>query len=232
MSPRNAGLIENRGEVVGPATWPAIISEDIYRGVVAVLSNPVRRYGKTRGRKRLLSGIAVCGSCDATLGSGITTSTGQPNYVCKHCFKVSRNLAKVDAVVIEAVVDRLSRDDAEDLIADDRPDATELAERREALRAQQRAAAADAATGKISYAFATTMDQSLTEQINALTAQLTNASKVDILGDVIGPDADQKFDALNLDRQRTIVSSLMTVTVNPTGKGKPFDRHSVDVVFR
>ena len=38
--------------------------------------------------------------------------------------------------------------------------------------------------------------------------------------------------ALDLDRQRAIISALVTITVNPTGRGRAFDRHSVDIVFR
>jgi hypothetical protein len=33
------------------------------------------------------------------------------------------------------------------------------------------------------------------------------------------------------DRQRTIITALLTITVHPTGQGRPFDRRSIDVLF-
>jgi hypothetical protein len=35
-----------------------------------------------------------------------------------------------------------------------------------------------------------------------------------------------------LDRLRTIVTALLTITVNPVGKGRAFDRRNIDVLFR
>jgi DNA invertase Pin-like site-specific DNA recombinase len=233
MAARNAGLIENHGEVVGQGTWPHIVSEEIYRGVVAVLSDPARRHGKTRGRKYLLSGIAVCGSpgCGQTVGSGIATSTGAANYMCKECFGVSRNAAKVDAVVIEAVVDRLSRDDAEELMhADDRPDTAELTTQRTALNERLKELGRE--YGRKPAAFIDAAVESITAQLEDIKAALTDADKAHIFEGVTGPDADKKFDKLDLDRQRAIINALVTVTINPTGRGRVFDRRSVDVVFR
>ena len=41
-----------------------------------------------------------------------------------------------------------------------------------------------------------------------------------------------RIDRPDLDRQRAIVNALVTVTIKPTGRGRVFDRRSVDVVFR
>jgi hypothetical protein len=35
-----------------------------------------------------------------------------------------------------------------------------------------------------------------------------------------------------VDRKRTIITALVTITVNTAGRGKAFNRRSVDVVFR
>jgi hypothetical protein len=45
-------------------------------------------------------------------------------------------------------------------------------------------------------------------------------------------DHDAAFDGLGLDRLRTIVTALLTITVNPVGKGRAFDRRNIDVLFR
>ena len=68
-APRNAGLSVYRGEVVGSARWPAILAEDTWRGVVAVLDDPGRRTTPGRPPRWLLSGLAVCGVCGARVVS-------------------------------------------------------------------------------------------------------------------------------------------------------------------
>ena len=89
INPRNAARRFYDGADVGPADWPAIVDVDTWRSVVAILENPDRRSGPTRGRKFVLSGIAVCGACGEPLKSGIASATKakHPVYVCKGCFR-------------------------------------------------------------------------------------------------------------------------------------------------
>ena len=71
MSHRNAGLAVYRGDPVGEGDWPAIVDRDLLDGVRAILTRKDRRIGGTSsGRKHLLSGLAVCGKCGQTMGSG------------------------------------------------------------------------------------------------------------------------------------------------------------------
>ncbi|WFR72492.1 recombinase family protein [Prescottella defluvii] len=43
ISPRAAGMSSWHGEIVGKAVWPALIAEERWRAVVAILTNPTRR---------------------------------------------------------------------------------------------------------------------------------------------------------------------------------------------
>ena len=79
MNPRNAGLrgygpkLENgsrRVEMMGPAKWDAIVSEETWRAAVGLLRDPGRFTGRGRGARALLTGIAVCGICEATVHGG------------------------------------------------------------------------------------------------------------------------------------------------------------------
>ena len=47
LSPRNAGLRVHRGEVVGPAVWPAILTDTQHAQLVAKLTDPARRTLRT-----------------------------------------------------------------------------------------------------------------------------------------------------------------------------------------
>jgi DNA invertase Pin-like site-specific DNA recombinase len=248
VSPRNAGLREytreitgedgkpvRRKDIVGPGGWPAIVDESTWRGVTGKLSDPSRHYGPSRARRHLLSNLAQCGAegCGARMGSGVN-SRGALIYTCKSCNRNSRNGAWLDALVIEHVVDRLSRDDAADLIVDaERPDIAALTEQRDALREQQAALGVRHANGEVSLSFAEAADKRFTEQIEALSALITNDDEAEIYADVIGSDADARFAALDLSRQRRIVNSLLDITVRPSGRcGRVFKREDVDVLFK
>ena len=64
VSPRIAGLREHNGEVVGDATWPAIIDRATHDRLVGLLDDPSRRR-ENFGRPRVhpLVGLVYCASC-------------------------------------------------------------------------------------------------------------------------------------------------------------------------
>lgn len=233
LNARNAGLREHHGTVIGKGTWPALVDEETWRSVVAKLTRP-KRARISRGRKRLLSGIAVCGLCGEPMGSGITHTSGTLTYVCKSCGKVSRAADPVDEMVIEAVVQRLARTDAIELTRRDPVDTDTLRARRDGLRSQQKAAAKDFTDGKTSYEFASTVDASLAEQIAAIDAELTDSEKAYTYDGLIGvADVRAAFNALDLGRRRAVIAALVRVTVKPSGRGVRKARHEdVDIRFR
>lgn len=234
LAARNANLREHHGEIVGSGNWPRIVDEDKWRGVVAVLSDPKRGGRAPRGRKRLLSGLAV-GECGHRLGGGVTCSSGTLTYLCKSCGRVSRAAEPIDAMVIEAVVDRLSREDAAELVVDRTvPNIDELMEQRRSLREQQKAVGSKLAKGTVSMAFAEAADRGFTDEIEALSAQIDNAPRAEIFADLIGADdVDAAFGALDLGRQRTVIAALVTVVVKRAGRGRrQVSRDDVDIDFR
>lgn len=88
--PRNAGLIEERGEVIGTAQWPAIIPEDIWRAAVATLADPGRRTSPGSERRWLGSGLYTCGTC----GAGLFVASGagrRRSYRCPNNAHVTRD---------------------------------------------------------------------------------------------------------------------------------------------
>ena len=60
--PRNAGLMEHRGEVIGPAEWPAIIEEELWRAVRALVSDESRRTTTGNARRWLGGGLSSAAS--------------------------------------------------------------------------------------------------------------------------------------------------------------------------
>ena len=246
VSARNAGLREYDGQVVGKGTWPAIVEPEVWEQARRKVKDPTRRTSpQASGRKYLLSGIARCGVCaegwqdkrgvshepaDVALGTSIN-SRGVRLYVCTHCHRIARNGEKVDQVIIAAVVRRLSRDDAADLLRPpiDPVDAAALGEERRALRDK---------LGELGKEFATAppeFTRAALAEINGRLAEIGQAledpGKAQIFEDVIGAkDVRKAFTGLDLGRRRTIVAALMTPRVNPVGKrtGPVFDADAIE----
>jgi site-specific DNA recombinase len=65
--PGYCGLREHNGQIVGPTSYPHLVEESLWRAATgeAAKSSP-----GTNARKHLLSGIAVCGKCSASMVGG------------------------------------------------------------------------------------------------------------------------------------------------------------------
>ena len=65
----NAGLLNHgrydrgTGEIIGPASWPAIIDEETWRAAITLLTDPARRRQQGNTIRWLGSGIYTCTKC-------------------------------------------------------------------------------------------------------------------------------------------------------------------------
>lgn len=75
--PRNAGLLQHRGQVAGRADWMPLVDEATWRSVLAILEDPSRYTSGTNVRKYLGSNIYECGEC------GTGKLTGFPRAVVR-----------------------------------------------------------------------------------------------------------------------------------------------------
>jgi site-specific DNA recombinase len=93
---RNAARIEHHGEVIGAATWPAILDETTWTGLRATLGNGAPTYRQAPRAQRLLSGVARCGvaGCGAYLiGSG-SSQAGTHRRARHHARRSTRALPR------------------------------------------------------------------------------------------------------------------------------------------
>jgi hypothetical protein len=231
---RNAGLREYDGEVVGRGSWPAIVKEETWRKAHRLLTDAPA--GPYRGRKWLLSGIALCGVCGHPVTSR-TSARGKRQYACiaSGCFKINRDGEKVDAVIIETVVRRLAKPDAVELLLADEPeeDAETQREQRRALEDGLARLGKDFATAPATFRQSALAE--IQEKLDAIDDRLQDQGKVNVYEGVIGAkDVRKAFDRLDLGRQRTIVDALMTITINTVGKGtaRVFDPDAIDVIWK
>ncbi|MGH8571086.1 MAG: recombinase family protein, partial [Gammaproteobacteria bacterium] len=190
-NPRIAGLSAYQGEIVGTGTWPELVSESTWRAVRAVLDDPARG-PRTRGVRTLLGGIARC-YCGSPV-YGTRNSRGAPGYRCRQMSgtrmgpgstgHVARLSGPADEYVIKVVIERLSREDAVDLLVDhDRPDADELRAQARVQRARLDEIAAEFADD---VAMPASMVRTMTTQVQAklseIEAEIADAGKVSVLG--------------------------------------------------
>lgn len=102
-APRYAGLRSYKGEVVGPATWPAIISTDTRDLIVGFTGS--RRRGRPRMSTWLLSGLIACPRCGRVLYG--STRGRYRAYACAPGPSTGRGCggASVSAAACEAKVE-------------------------------------------------------------------------------------------------------------------------------
>jgi site-specific DNA recombinase len=226
LRPRNAGLMTHRGQVVGSASWPAILDEATWRGVGAVLGDPGRRTNTTTARRWLLSGLAVCGVCGQPVRSFSAGATrggpARPVYTCRTGKHVVRDAAACDQFVEQVILERLGRPDARDLLtADQQADTAGLHLRDSALASRLVELGRLYGDGVIDAPQLQAAIAAIRTQREQITAALAAASRGSVLAGVAdAPDPARVWEGLDLSRRRAIVDVLCTVTILPARKGR------------
>jgi site-specific DNA recombinase len=244
VRPRNAGLSQHRTcgkrqepgkhhhtdkcvEIVGRAEWAAILDEETWRGVCAVLKNPARRTNTTTAHRWLMSGRARCGVCGGPIKSFSAHSkrrkTGpRPVYTCKTGKHVIRNAAEVDAYVEAVIVERLSRPDAAELLdPDQKGDMTALYLRDAALQARLEEYEHLAGEGEIEPGSFVRITADIRRQREEITNALGAMTAGSVLAGVAdAPDPAKVWEGLDLSRKRAIVDVLIDVVILPAHRGR------------
>lgn len=225
VNPRYAGLRTYKGEIVAKAEWEPLVSEEKWRAVKAILSQPHRKRGPTT-RNRLLTGILICGRCGNPMGSGVSDK-GKPGYMCKHCFRNFRQGKPVDELVGKIVVAYFSQPDAAELLVDrDRADLGELRELERTYLEQLDAAAVDHYSRKLlSASQYRAVVADIQANLDRVQEKMRSAVKVDVFEELLLSNTPQEtWEGLSLDRKRAVIQHLMRLTLLPAGRGKGFDR--------
>lgn len=214
--------------------FPPIVDEDVWRASRARLAENVGRTTKRGNQpKYLLSRIGRCGRCGAPMVAG-QNERQVPNYRCRATPHVSRQRELVDAMVNEAVITRLSAPDASTLFERseraDELDREELRAERAALRVRQDELASllmdpSVPITKTRQAIAGTQER--IGEIDGLLVVTGSSPGVDVVaaGSAATSTAERRaaveaaWWALDMDRRRQVVESIMTVTIDPIVPG-------------
>jgi DNA invertase Pin-like site-specific DNA recombinase len=238
LRPRNAGIVTHRGEEAGPAAWPAILPEATWRAVAAQLTSPKRRTSPGNAPRWLLSLIARCGVCGATVSAGAGRAQ-QPRYVCREHNHLSRVARPCDQLVANLVIARLSQPDAAGLLTR-RPgvDTPALAREVNVLRRLIDEAGDMWEAGEITRAERRARVTRLRTRLDAAEGTLADATSGDPLSGLAGHLDAARWATLDIGRQRAIVDLLLKVTLLPASRlgrqpdGSYFDPASVAITWR
>ncbi|MBB3082950.1 DNA invertase Pin-like site-specific DNA recombinase [Geodermatophilus sabuli] len=234
-NPRNAAIVVHCGQEYGAGAWPAIVPEHTYRAAVALLDEPSRRTTPTTARRYLLAGLARC-HCGAVVITG-RTQHGQRTYRCgRSRGHLSRGAVPIDELVAALVVARLSRPDAAELLTvpGEGPDVGVLREEASALRARLGELSDLFADGAITAAQLARGTERARTRLDAIERQMADAGRIPVLGELVtADDVRATWDALDLDRRRAAIDTLMAVSLLPPGRGaRRFDPETVRINWR
>lgn len=219
--------------------WPKVIEPEVWRAVQAILDDPDRFHGLPLARRWLGSGLFQCGACtvdgrqQGMLSTYRSRPTGQVRiYKCPTAH-LSVRAELVDEFVVDLIVERLSRNDAKDLLVnDDRPDVAGLRQEAEALRVRIRELGELFDEGEIGKAEYKDRKARMQTKLLGLEEQTQHADRSPILADLIGAgDVRARWEQLDLERQRQVVDLLCTVTLFSQGSGRrSFDPEKIVIV--
>lgn len=224
LRPRNAGLMEHQGEIIGEAEWPAIIEPEKWRAVVRVLEDPSRRTnGANLATRWLGSGLYLCSTCGGTVRAD-RGREGISTYRCREASHVTRVQAPVDDYVRGVIAERLRQPDVADLLRPATPEVDVRAIEARVIEIEER-------KNQLAEMFAENVidAQQLTAGTKTLSAELEDLRErlrvaysggaFDGIGDA--PDPGAAFLNASLERQRLVVDALIMVTLLPSGRGRP-----------
>lgn len=226
INPRYAGIRMHVGEIVGKGAWPALIDEATHNALVRKLTDPTRDplAGRTRNSRvpsNLLSKIARCECGDFLIA---TAQRDKLKYGCrsgKGCLYAPRD--ELDREVEAAMVALMSKPNFLAALAPNN-DKTVAAARRQGDKLRDRLAAM-----RTDYKAGLYDDDpaGYREDRKALLVELGNcesvvdeASDLGAFRDFDFGDVAASWNAASLERKRTMVERLVSVTVRPQGNGR------------
>jgi site-specific DNA recombinase len=244
--PRNAGLADLHGEIVGPSTFPAIVTENVWRGVCAVLGDPSRRRSQANKAVHLLAGIAQC-HCGGYVRSATVTARNGEMHRIYRCGErgpghVSKRIEYVDVVVNAVIVAvRAAQDRTRTADSGPNPEAERLQLEATALRKRQEEAGMQAALGQIPMHMLGTVNAVIEKELAGVTAAMARLEEAAARQPPteIPPVPDDspyalEWAGMHIDDRRDYLRSICNVVLLPHGKGstKVFNPDTVQLIVK
>lgn len=236
LNPRYAGL-RVYNEQVTEGAWPAIISDDTYRAMLSLLTDPKRKKNQGTARRWLGAGLYLCGRCSEDARSDVRVNyrgDGDRIYRCRASAHLSRLADPVDELVTEVITARLRKPDLAELLAvHDGDDDRELHNEAVGLRARLDSLAADYADGLLTARQVKVATERLEARLADVEARQAVRGQRNALAAVMTKkDPAQAWLDADLSVQREVVSLLVESIILMRGTPGRFDPESVQINWR
>ena len=241
LNPRIAALSAYHQEIVGQGTWEPLVTEEAWRAVRGILEDPARK--PPRGVRTLLGGLALC-PCGNVV-TGMPSHTGHHIYRCTPVTRnrawqgghVARQAGPVEEFIEKITVARLSRADAADLVTVEEAgvDVGALREEAAAIRRNLEEMAGDCALGRISRAQMLRATEAGNTRLAGISTELDHAGRENVLAPLVAAqNAAAVWAGLDISRKRAVIKTLMTITLQPPGRGarRAFDPATVTLTWK
>lgn len=223
VRPTYAGMRSHHGEVT-PGSWEPLIDPEDHKVIVSLLNDAKRKTHRGVAPKYLLSGIARCGVCGEFLWR--LKSNGHSSYACTTNRCVSRRVDLVDRLVEEAVISRCeSVSGAADLVDESVLNASQEARR---LRAQLDSFIDKAAEGELTASALARIEARLLPQIRVAEQRASEVVNP-LVADLLGRNSRVRWEQMSITSKRSVVRSLMGVTILRAPGGRVFRPEFVQV---
>lgn len=245
-APRNAGLLEHKGVVVGEAAWDGLVDVETWNAAQAILRAPERRSGGPRRLTYLLSSLALCGICHAE-GKDVPVWSGAHKRGLRHyrCSDAAHNMRKAQEAedwVIASTLFLLTRPDATSLV-EDKDLAARAALLIERKRLEDQALEIESAylAGSLDMATMLRLKAGITTGLEQTGKALADADRAAVFSafvttkEVVYPSdlegARKAWDELPLGRQQEILRAIWErIVLKPSKQARTFNPDSIDLV--
>lgn len=214
LRPANAGLRVHRGEVVGEASWPSLVSRDEHDRVTRLLRDPARRTSAGTASKHLLSGLVACGRCGGPLMHA-KTHNGRAIYRCNVNLCTSTTAATLDELVVDRVLAVLSSPEARAALTPGDEPARKARANLAVLESRKESLAEDYVDGLLSREQLKAANARLDARISVAEAEVRRHDRRSVLDDLPGDLVAQTWAGLSLARRRAVIRELFTLTLMP-----------------
>lgn len=239
LSPTIAAISVHNGQEVGPAQWPAIVTEDEFRALQGILTDPARKTTQGNEKKWQGSGVYQCGRCGAKMRVKLTNSVNQQRgYRCMGCGRVYRAQHHVDGLIDKIILGYLNLPENRLTIIDQSSqggeDVAALVTERGHLVERKNRLGSLFAEGAIDEAQLTAGTTEIGRQVDALDRRITAAREDSpLLELVLGADElEDRWRHLSADKRGQIIDTLIEVTIMPGSRGRRFDPSTIKIEWK
>lgn len=240
--PRIAGLRRHRGEVIGRAVWPAIITEAERDKVLARMAEAANT-GRRTPRRYLLSGLCRCAKCGHKLYSSSRIDTRR--YVCiagpdhRGCGRLTVVATPLEELITDAVLYRLDTPELAAALtgrADNDNEAAALSDALASDREQLDDLAAIYAEKRIKVREWMAARGPIEERINDTERRLSRLTRTETLTGLPGHGKElrARWAEMNLTRQAAIIGAVLDHVVIAAGspRANQFDPTRAEPVWK